>query len=151
MGHTRLDAYSPVPIHGVDEALGLRRSPVPLIALGGGLAGAAGGFGMQYWMNAVDYPINVAGRALVAAPAWIPITFETTVLLASVSIVLGLFALAGFPRLHHPVFEVEAFRSASVTGLWISAQVEPAQAERVAEELRKLGASNVSRADEEER
>jgi len=149
LGHARLDTHSPVPILGAEEALGLRRSPVPLIALLGGIAGGLGGFAMQYWMNAVDYPIDVGGRALVSAPAWVPIAFETTVLLAATAIVLGLFGLAGFPRLHHPVFEVEAFRSASVAGLWISAEVEPAQAEVVAEELRRLGARNVSRVDEE--
>jgi len=150
LGHARLDTHSPVPIHGADEALGLRRSPVPLIALLGGLAGAAGGFAMQWWMNAVDYPIDVGGRALVAAPAWIPITFETTVALASISIVLGLFGLAGFPRLHHPVFEVEAFRSASLDGLWISAEVSADRAQAVADELARLGARNVSRVEEAE-
>jgi len=151
LGHARLDAHSPVPIHGAEEALGIKRSPVPLIGLLGGIAGGLGGFAMQYWMNAVDYPINVAGRAMASWPAWVPIAFETTVLLAASSIVLGLFGLAGFPRLHHPAFEVEAFRSASVGGLWISAEVEPARAEAVAEELRRLGASNVSRVDEEDR
>lgn len=149
LGHARLDTHTPVPLHGAEEALGLKRSPVPLIALLGGIAGGLGGFAMMYWMNVVDYPINVGGRALVAAPAWVPIAFETTVLLSAVSIVLGLFGLAGFPRLHHPVFEVEQFRSASVDGLWLSAEVEPDRAEAVAEELRRLGARNVSRVDGE--
>jgi hypothetical protein len=149
-GHARLDAHSPVPIHGADEALGLRRSPVPLIALVGALAGAGGGIAMQWWMNAVDYPINVAGRALVSWPTWIPIAFETTVLTAAVCIVGGLFALAGFPRLHHPVFELEAFRTASVDGLWLSVAVGADQGEPVAEELRRLGARNVSLIDGED-
>ena len=150
LGHGKLDAHSPVPIHGIDEALALPRSPVPLIALCGALAGGAGGYLMQWWMNASDYVINVGGRYPHAAPAFIPITFETTVLTASVCIVGGLFALGGFPRLHHPVFEVEAFRTATVDGLWLSAEVAPAAAEAVAEELRRLGARNVSRVDEEE-
>jgi hypothetical protein len=149
LGFTRLDAHSPVPIHGVDEALGLKRSVVPLIAFGGMLAGAGGGYLMQWWMNSVDFVINVGGRPAHAAPAFVPVTFESAVLLTALSIVGGLFALAGFPRLHHPVFEVEAFRTASVDGLWLSAEVEPARAEAAAQELRRLGAANVSRVDEE--
>lgn len=149
-GFGKLDAHSPVPIHGIDEALALPRSPVPLIALVGALLGGSGGYLMMWWMNAVDYVIDVGGRPAHAAPAFVPITFETTVLTAAVFIVGGLFALAGFPRLHHPVFEVEAFRTASVDGLWLSAEVEPGRAEAVAGELRRLGARQVSRVDEEE-
>lgn len=149
-GGVALDAHSPVPVHGIDEALGLKRSVVPLIALTGALVGTASGIAMQWWMNAVDYPINVGGRALVSLPTWIPVAFETTVALAAISIVVGLLALGGLPRLHHPVFEVEGFRTASVDGLWLSAEVEPARAEAVAAELRRLGARSVSRIDEEE-
>ncbi|HEY7725779.1 MAG TPA: DUF3341 domain-containing protein [Anaeromyxobacteraceae bacterium] len=149
LGHGRLDAHTPVPVPAVEEALGLGRSPVPLIALCGAILGGAGGYLMQWWMNAVDYSINVGGRPDHAAPAFIPVTFETTVLATAIFIVLGFFALAGFPRTHHPVFEVEAFRTASVDGLWLSAEVEPAAAEGVAEELRRLGARNVSRVEEE--
>jgi hypothetical protein len=148
-GETGLDAHSPVPVHGIEEALGLRRSVVPLIALSGALVGTASGIAMQWWMNAVDYPINVGGRAMISPLTWIPIAFETTVAVAALSIVLGLFALGGLPRLHHPVFEVEGFRTASVDGFWLSAEVEPARAEAVAESFRKLGAKNVARVDEE--
>src|SRR5512132_1767240 len=82
LGHTALDAYSPVPVHGIDEALGLRRSPVPLIALVAGVIGAISGYVMQWWMNAVDYPLNVANRPPHSPPTNIPITFETGVLIA---------------------------------------------------------------------
>jgi len=149
-GETGLDAHSPVPVQGIDEALGLKRSVVPLIGLAGALAGTVSGIAMQWWMNAVDYPINVGGRAMISVPTWIPIAFETTVALAAISIVVGLFALGGLPRLHHPVFEVEGFRTASVDGYWLSAEVEPARAEAVAEALRKLGARSVARVDGEE-
>jgi hypothetical protein len=149
-GYPGLDAHSPVPVHGIDEALGLKRSAVPLIGLLGGLAGTSGGLLMEWWMNAVDYPLNIGGRSMLSVPAWIPVAFETTVLLASVSIVLGLFGLAGFPRPHHPVFEVDAFRSASVDTLWLSVQVPGAQAEAAAAELRRLGAVQVERVDEGE-
>jgi hypothetical protein len=148
-GRTKLDAYSPVPIHGVDEALGLKRSPVPLIALLGGVVGAGSGYLMQWWMNAVDYPINVGNRLLHSPPTNIPITFETGVLLASLSITIGLIALAGLPRLHHPVFELDAFRSASNDGMWLSVEVDPAQVSAVEGELAELGAAQVSHVAEE--
>jgi hypothetical protein len=149
LGHKRLDAYSPIPLHGIDEALGLRRSVVPLIALVGGVLGACGGYLMQWWMNAVDFPINVGNRPFHSPPANIPITFETGVLVASLSIVIGLIALSGLPRTHHPVFEAEGFRTASVDALWLS--VETTEEDAVARELDKLGALQVSRIPEERR
>ncbi len=151
LGHLRLDAHSPVPLHGVDEALGLRRSPVPLIALVGGVSGAAGGYLMQWWMNAVDFPINVGNRLFHSPPTNIPITFESGVLIASFCIVIGLIALSGLPRLHHPVFEVEGFRTASVDGLWLSAEVKREEEDAVARELENCGALQVSRVPEEVR
>lgn len=149
LGHTRLDAHSPYPLHGVDEALGLKRSPVPLIALVGGVAGALGGYAMQAWMNGVDYALNVGNRLPHSPPTNIPITFETGVLTASLFIVFGLFALCGFPRTHHPVFEAEGFRTASVDALWLSAEVEPGHAAGVAEELARLGGRQVTHVAEE--
>lgn len=151
LGHERLDAYSPIPLHDVDAALGLRRSPVPLIALVAGVAGASGGYLMQWWMNAVDFPINVANRGFHSPPTNIPITFECGVLLASLCIVIGLIALAGLPRPHHPVFEVEGFRTASVDALWLSAEVKREEEEPVAREMEKFGALQVSRVPEEVR
>ncbi len=148
LGHTRLDAHSPFPLHGADEALGLEKSLVPLIALVGGVGGAVTGYLMQTWMNGVDFAINVGNRLPHAPPANIPITFELGVLTSSLFIVVGLFALCGFPRTHHPVFEVEAFRTASVDGLWLSAEVEAGQAAAVAEELTRLGGRQVSHVPE---
>src|SRR5919198_3014613 len=142
LGHRRLDAYSPIPLHGIDEALGLRKSVVPLIALVAGVSGAVGGYLMQWWMNAVDYPINVANRPVHSPPANIPITFECGVLLAALCIVVGLIALSGLPRTHHPVFEVEGFRTASIDALWLS--VETGEEDAVARELDRLGALQIS-------
>jgi ActD protein len=151
LGHRRLDTYSPVPLHGAEEALGLRKSIVPLIALVAGVTGAVGGYVMQWWMNGVDYAINVANRPPHSPPANIPITFESGVLVASVSIVVGLIVLSGLPRLHHPVFEVEGFRTASVDGLWLSVEVKRDDEVPVARELDRLGALQVSRVPEETR
>jgi len=151
LGHRRLDAYSPVPLHGAEEALGLRKSIVPLIALVAGVTGAVGGYVMQWWMNGVDYAINVANRPPHSPPANIPITFESGVLVASIAIVVGLIVLSGLPRLHHPVFEVEGFRTASVDGLWLSVEVKRDDEVPVARELDRLGALQVSRVPEETR
>jgi len=149
-GHASLDIHSPYPLPGTDEALGLGRSRVPLLALCGGLAGVAAAVGMQTWMNAIDYPLNVGNRLLIPGPALVPVTFELGVLLSAFAIFFGMMGLWGFPRPHHPVFEVEAFRSAAVDGLWLSAEVEAGDAETVAEALRRSGASQVEIAPEVE-
>jgi hypothetical protein len=142
-GQADLDLHSAVPLHGADEALGLKKSVVPRIALVAGLIGACTGYLMQWFMVGVDWPINVGGRPPHSPPAFIPVTFELGVLFAALSIFFGLFVLWGMPRLHHPVFEVEAFRSASVDGLWLSAAVGAAGAEATAARLRGLGARQV--------
>lgn len=140
-----LDLHSPYPLHGADEALGLPRSRVPLVALVAGVTGALGGYLMQWYLAAVDWPLNVGNRPPHSAPAFIPVTFELGILFASLAIFFGLLGgFFGFPRLHHPVFEVEAFRSASIDGLWLSAEVEGKDAEPVAAELRRLGARHVA-------
>jgi Protein of unknown function (DUF3341) len=142
-GQAELDLHSPVPLHGADEALGLKRSIVPRIALVAGLIGATTGYLMQWFMVGVDWPINVGGRPPHSPPAFIPVTFELGVLFAALAIFFGLFVLWGMPRLHHPVFEVEAFRSASVDGLWLSAAVSAEAADGTAARLRGLGARQV--------
>ena len=147
-GRGTVDIHSPYPLPGTDEALGLRRSRVPLLALAGGLAGVGTAIAMQIWMNAVDYPLNVGNRFLAGKPVMVPVMFELGVLFSSFAIFFGMLGLWGFPRPHHPVFEVEAFRSAAVDGLWLSVEVKAQEAEGVAEELRRSGASQVEIAPE---
>ncbi len=149
LGHEALDLHSPIAIHGADEALGLKRSRVPLIALVGGVLGAASGYALQWWTVGVNFPINVGNRPPHSPPAFVPITFELGVLAASLFIFFGLLTLFGLPRLHHPVFEAEAFRSASVDGMWLSAEVQEREAGEVAEQLARLGAAQVSVVAEE--
>ena len=112
------------------------------------MIGAASGYLMQWWMVGIDFPINVGGRPPHSPPAFIPVTFELGVLFAALSIFFGLFMLWGMPRLHHPVFEVEAFRSAAVDGLWLSTVVPGERAAAAADRLRALGARQVQQAGE---
>ena len=117
-GYTKTDAYSPFPVHGVDEAL-KAKTVLPWLIFGGGLTGGLTGFGMQVFASAVHYKINVAGKPLVSWPSFIPITFELTVLFASATAVFGMLMLNGLPRLYNPVFNVPAFVNASQTRFFL--------------------------------
>ena len=112
-GYRKIDAFSPFPIEGLPEAMGLKRNNVPIITLLGGLAGGIGGFGLQYWVAAITYPMNIGGRPLNSWPAFIPVTFELTVLGASLCAVFGMLALNRLPHPHHPLFNVQRFSHAS--------------------------------------
>jgi len=113
-GLRELESFTPYPIRDVQEALDLPRSRIPLYCLAAGLAAGAYAYLIQWWMNGFDYPLNVGGRPLDSAPAFIPSTFEGTVLGASLAAFFGVLAFAGLPRLWHPVFEVEGFERASI-------------------------------------
>ncbi len=144
-GTSDLDLHTPYPVPGAEEALGLRRSTVPLLALVAGLTGAISGYLLQWYTVAISWPLNVGNRPPHSAPAFIPVTFELGVLFASLAIFFGLlFAYFRFPRLHHPVFEVEAFRSASIDGLWMSAKVPGDRGEATTAAFKRLGATQVS-------
>lgn len=112
-GYRRFDAYAPWPVEGLAEAVGLPRNRVALLTLLGGMAGGLTGFGMQWFAAASDYPIDVAGRPFFSWPAFVPITFELTVLFGGLTAAFGMLALNGLPRLHHPVFYLPAFARAS--------------------------------------
>ena len=144
-GFTDLDTHSPYPLEGGDEALGLKRSAVPKVALAGALNGMFGGMGMMVWMNGLNWPLNVGGRPPVSPLAYIPITFETTVLITSLSIFFGMLLMMRLPQPYHAVFELEAFRSAVVDGFWLSvAQPPGSDGTAAVQALETAGATQVS-------
>jgi hypothetical protein len=112
-GYKRIDAYSPIPIEGLAGDLGREPSGLPLLAFVGGLLGAAGGYALQYYVSVIAYPLNVGGRPLHSWPAFVPVIFEMTIFAAALTIVLGMLALNGLPRPHHPLFNVPEFKLAS--------------------------------------
>ena len=112
-GYRRLDAYTPFPIEELTDALHLHHNKLPLIVLLGGIVGGLAGYLLQYYVTVVYFPINVAGRPLHSWPSYIVIAFETTILFASISAVLGMLALCGLPMPYHPTFNVPRFALAS--------------------------------------
>ena len=112
-GYRRVNGYSPYPIEELTEAIGFTRTTLPLIVLVGGILGGLGGFFMQYWMEVIDYPLNVGGKPFNSWPAFIPITFECTVLMAAFAAVLGMLVLNKLPQPYHPVFNAPNFALAT--------------------------------------
>ena len=112
-GYRDFDAYCPFPLEELSHAVGHHHSRLPLLVLIGGIVGCLAGFGLQYWVNVIEYPMIIAGRPMNSWPAFIPVTFECTILLSALTAVLGLFALCGLPQPYHPVFNVERFSFAS--------------------------------------
>ncbi len=112
-GYHATDAYSPFPIEELHEALGHAHTKLPLLVLLGGIFGGLGGYALEYWVSVIAYPINVGGKPFHSWPAFIPVTFECTVLGAALTAVFGMFALNGLPMPYHPVFNVPHFAHAS--------------------------------------
>ncbi len=112
-GYRRFDGYSPYPVEGLADAIGFRRTRMSLVALIGGLVGCVGGYALAYYCSVIAYPVNIGGRPLNSWQAYIPVTFETTILAASLAAVLGMLALNGLPRPHHPLFNVPRFEAAT--------------------------------------
>ena len=112
-GYRKMDAYTPFPVEGLSEALGMHHTWLSAVILLGGIIGAVGGYAMQYYATVISYPMNIGGRPYHSWPAYIPITFELTILTAAFFAVLGMFALNELPQPYHPVFNVPNFEQAS--------------------------------------
>jgi hypothetical protein len=148
-GYVKLDAYTPFPIHELDEALKVSRTILPWLVFGGGLTGLLGGFAMQYWMSAVDYPLNIGGRPLASWPAFVVPSYEMTILFASITAVVGMIALNGLPMPYHPLFNAPNFTSASADRFFLcierkDAKFDAAGTRQFLEGLHPLGVTDVA-------
>jgi hypothetical protein len=112
-GYRKMDAYSPQPVHGLSEAIGFEKNQVALVCLAGGLLGLATAYALQYWINLIEYPVNIAGRPLHSWPSFIIVTFELTILFGGLAAGIGMLAMNGLPMPYHPVFNVPQFAYAS--------------------------------------
>lgn len=121
-GVSRFDAFTPYEVAGLQELFGVHRSRLGWIALVIGLAAGGGAYLLQWWINVIDYPLNIGGRPHHAAPAFIPITFEMTVLFTSAAALVSALVLGGLPRLWHPVFEIAGFERASIDRFWLAVE-----------------------------
>ena len=145
-GYRRVDAYSPLPVHGLAEALGVKGTRLPFIALLGGLSGGLIGYALQWWTTVESYPLNVGGRPLHSWPAFIPVTFELTILGASLAAVLGMLALNGLPQPYHPLFNVPDFSLATQNRFFLCIEASDPLFERsrTNQFLQDLGATKIS-------
>lgn len=144
-GFRRWDAHTPFPVHGLEKAMGLPASKVPWIVLIMGLLGATAGITMQWWMNAVDYPMVISAKPLFSGPAFVPVTFEVAVLFGAFGAVFGMLALNGLPQLYHSLFRSARFERVTDDKFFISIEAADPQfdPEDTVAFLEKTGASHV--------
>ncbi len=119
-GYTRWDAHTPFPVHGLDDAMGLRASRLPWIVLVAGLSGAGGGMLMQWWVHTQGYPLVISGKPLFSWQAFVPVTFELGILFGALGAVLGMLAFNQLPMLYHPLIRSKSFESVTDDGFFIS-------------------------------
>ena len=144
-GYTRWDTHVPFVVHGLDEAMGIKATKLPYVVVGAGLAGCGAGLLLEWWTNAVDYPFIISGKPFFGLPAAIPVAFETTILFAAISALVGMLAFNGLPQLYHPLFRSRAFRRASSDRFFVSVEAEDPLFDPAADRifLESLGATRV--------
>lgn len=149
-GYTKWDCHTPFPVHGMEEAMGIKRTKLPLLAAVIGLTGAGLGYLMQYWMSAVDYSLVVQGKPPTAWEAYVPITFELGILFTAFTCLIGMLAMNALPRWHHPVMKKERFLSSSDDTFFIVVEARDRKFDPQAtrELLRSAGAKSVELVEE---
>jgi len=150
-GFKHWDAHAPFPVHGLNDAMGIRQTRLPLLVLGGGLTGGSLALLMQWWMNAVNYKYLISGKPFFSVPANIPIVFELTVLFAALSAFGGMLAFNNLPRFHHPLFRSERFRRTTQDRFFISIEARDPKfkAGPVREFLECLGSTHIELVEED--
>ncbi len=145
-GYRRINGYSPYPIEELWEAIGFHHTRLPVIVLIGGIIGGLGGFFMQYYLAVIEYPLNVGGKPLNSWPAFIPITFEMTILCAAFAAIFGMLALNKLPQPYHPVFNAPNFALATRDHFFlvIEANDPRYRHDEVVDFMKGLGAKDVS-------
>ncbi|MFP4143808.1 MAG: DUF3341 domain-containing protein [Phycisphaeraceae bacterium] len=149
-GYREWDVHSPLPIHGIDEAMGIRPTVLPWIVLLGGLAGLGTGLVLTIYTMAVDYPYLISGKPFNSMPAWVPVVFEMTILLAAFGAVFGMLILNRLPMLYHPLLRNERFRRVTDDGFFVVVRTKDPQFDLDETErmLRELGAKEIERIEE---
>lgn len=144
-GYTRWDAHTPFPVHGLDRAMGLKASRLPWVVVVMALGGALTGIGLQGWVSTTAYPLVISGKPFFSWPAFVPVTFELSVLGGALGAVLGMFAMNELPTLYHPLFSSTSFERASDDGFFLSIESwDPRfDASGTPDLLRRLGATRV--------
>lgn len=123
-GYRKMEAYTPHEVEGLAEALGYHKTRVSLVVLIGGICGALTAYGMEWFSAAIHFPLNVGGRPLHSWPSFIPITFELTVLFASLAAFFGMLAMNGLPKPYHPGFNAPDFKLATQTRYFLCIEAE---------------------------
>lgn len=138
-----VETYTPYPVHGIDEALGLKKTIVPRIVGAAALMGVLGGYLLLWWVSTKAFPLNIGGRPMHSAPAFLPITFECGVLMSALTSFFGVLALLGYPRLYHPMFEAPGFRRASIDRYWLSVQILSDERGSIESAMSELGPEEI--------
>ena len=144
-GWSKWDCHTPYPVHGLDQAMGLKESKIPIVCLGAGFFGAALAMGMQWWMSAVDYPVRIGGKPYFSWPAFVPITFEFFVLLAALATFVAMFVLCGLGKWHSPLHDSDVMKEVTTTrfGIVLGAEDERWTAEGAEKLLAKTGCTDI--------
>jgi hypothetical protein len=123
-GYTKFDCHSPFPIHGMDAAMGMKKSPLGYIVGALTVTGATVGMGLQYWVSTIEYPLVISGKPFFSWQAFIIITFALFVLFGAFGAVFGMFHLNRIPRLHHPLFYSKQFERVTDDAFFVSIEAE---------------------------
>lgn len=147
-GYRRVDAFTPIPVEGLAEAVGFEWTSLPIVVFCGGFLGGCTGFFMCWYANVISFPLNIGGKPLNSWPAWIPITYELTILGAALAAVFGMIIMNGLPRPYHPVFNVSRFALASTDRFFLCIKArdqkfEVAQTKAFLQELKPQGVFEV--------